>query len=79
MKKNKAKHLRVKPKVKRSTAAGHTFKTVYGRKVVKEPDKTRKPEAPKCRVCNEGVLERRQWNILTCTNINCNHKELQLA
>ncbi len=59
------------PKISRSIAAGHTFKMAYGKKLTKEPAKTR------CRVCNNGVLERRQWNILSCTNVECNHKELQ--
>ena len=73
MKKHKTMHNRGKPTI-RNKAAGHTFKKLYG-----QPKLTKEPVKSKCRVCNEGVLERRQWNMLNCTNINCNHKELQLA
>jgi len=50
----------------KNKAATHTFKKLYGQK---------EPIKPKCRVCNNGVLERRQWNMLNCTK--CHHSELQ--
>ena len=36
-----------------------------------------KPIKPKCKKCNDGALERRQWGMLSCTNRQCDHKELQ--
>ena len=63
---------KTKPKVSRQKASSETFRKLYAKKkFIKEPVK------PKCKVCSDGVLERRQWNMLNCTNIKCNHSELQ--
>ena len=49
----------------RNVAATHTFKKAYV------------PIDPPCRKCKDGVLTRRRWNTLLCTNNKCDYEELQ--
>lgn len=69
-------------KVERDMAASPIFAKPYGKGKPRNEAAVRTlkkfySQKPKCRKCNNGVLERRQWNTLNCTNIKCNHKELQ--
>ena len=49
----------------RNGASTATFKKFYGQ------------SKPRCKKCDSGELERRQWNTMSCTNRHCDYKELQ--
>lgn len=55
---------------RRKSAKGNTKVNAYKKVEVKSKD-------VKCPKCSTGVLTRRMWNRLLCTNDGCNYSQLQ--